>query len=111
MLNDISAMRQGQTLPYAVCTFRDTNGNIVPMISGSAYTLYIYNPATNEAIQGTGTFDTTNETSGVVAYHWSTTDTANTGTFEVFVGYVPPGGGQGYTQPVEWIVLPLFGQQ
>jgi hypothetical protein len=111
-MSSISPMRRGQTLPWATWTFRDTYGNVIPMIAGTAYTLYIYNPATYQAIVGTGTWDTSNETSGVVTYKWAAADSAMTGEHQVFVGYVPPAStDQGYTQPVQWVILPLTGQQ
>lgn len=106
--DDISPMRQGQTLPYAAWTFRTTKGDIEPMVAGTAYTLYIYDVATGTTTNGAGTFDTSAETGGLVVYHWDVNDTAVPGDKQVYIGYVPPSSGQGYTQPVEWTVLPVI---
>lgn len=110
LMNDISPMRVGQTDPAAVWNFLDANNKVIPMPVGTTFTLYIYDPHSNITKLGTGTFDATNIATGIATYNWNAADTATEGEYEVFVGYVKPGGAQGYTDPVEWMVVPIFTQ-
>jgi hypothetical protein len=111
LMNDISPMRQGQTEPAASWNLVDANNRAVPIANGTVFTCYIYSQRTNVALEGAGTFDLTNIASSIVVYNWSALDSATPGEYEVFVGYVTPGGKQGFTDPVEWTVTPLFVQQ
>jgi hypothetical protein len=111
LMNDISPMRQGATDPPANWNFLDANNRAVPMPVGTTFTMYIYNPRTNGAIQGAGTFDTTNIATGILVYNWVAADSATPGEYQVFVGYTLPSGKNGYTDPVDWTVVPLFVQQ
>jgi hypothetical protein len=109
-MSGIANFRVGQTEPAANWMFTDEVGRAVSFAAGTTYTMYIENSATNISIAGTGTFDTTNQTSGQLLYSWGTSDSATAGSFNVYIGYVTPAGKQGYSKVVTWTVQPIYFQ-
>lgn len=108
---DITPFRQGQTFPYAHWTFKDTNGNNIPMPVGTVFTLYIYNPSTNITTSGQGTWVPTNLSLGQADYQWNSADSATPGQYQIYAGFVMPGGaGTGFTLPADWQVTPIYYQ-
>lgn len=107
----ISPMRQNDTYPAAIFTFRDDNSNLVILPSGTVFTLEIYNPKDNSVRPGIGTFDTTQLSSGKVIYAWNANDTSVIGTFTIYIKFVTPSSGTGSSDPITWTIVPLFVQQ
>lgn len=106
-VSDISPVRQGQTDPPAQWNLRNLKGDIVPLPTGTVFTLYLYNTSTEQLIIGSGTWDTTNIASGIATYNWNTNDTQVVGEYKVFAAYVTPGGGHGFIDEVDFVVKPL----
>lgn len=104
-------MRQGQTYPSAHWQFQDKLGNILSLPTGCVYTLYIFNPATNQSVQGQGTWTVVNLATGQVDYNWNAADSANDGNYQVYAGVLFPSGQQAYTLVVPWQVIPINYQQ
>jgi hypothetical protein len=111
MIDSISPFRQGQTYPPATWYLQDTEGNTLILPTGTAFTLYIYHPQTNQTVTGAGTWDTSNLANGIVVYQWNAADSAQPGTYFIYLGFVTPTGQQGYTKPVQWVIDPLLYQQ
>lgn len=107
----ISPMHQGDTYPPALFTFVDDNGNYVPLPSGTTFTLVIYNPKTNVVTNGAGSWTPTNLSQGMATYQWNAADTAIDGTFKLYVKFQTPTAQTGSTDEIQWVVLPLVGQQ
>lgn len=110
-MNDISPVRVGQTSPSCHWNFKDALGNVVPMDGGTTFTQYIYNVNSGQTTQGQGSFTNFNPSGGTVDYNWNAADSAVAGQYQVFAGYLTPGGAQGYTDPVDWRVDPITIQQ
>jgi len=110
-MNDISPVRVGQTDPSCHWTFKDSLGDPYPLPANTVFTQYIYNVGTGFTATGQGTFTNFVPANGTVDYNWSAADSAAPGQYQVFAGYVTPGGAQGYTDPVDWTVNPITVQQ
>lgn len=110
-MNDISPVKVGQTDPPAHWQFKDALGNAISMPTGTTFTQYIYNVNTGITAIGAGSFNIVDLSQGKVDYLWNATDSAVAGNYEVYVGYVLPTGGAGFTDSVEWIVNPITIQQ
>lgn len=111
MISDISPMRVGQTDPPALFQIQTISGQSVPLDAGTTFVLYIRNPKTNQSIQGTGTWDTTNiATQGVAIYNWTVNDTTKPGPgdYELIAQYTRPNGKVGFLDPVPWTIIPEF---
>lgn len=107
----ISPMHQGDTYPPALFTFIDDNGNFVPLPSGTVFTLIIYNPKNNSTTVGQGTWSTPNLSQGQAIYQWASADTANVGTYKLYVRFQTPTAQTGSTDEISWTILPLYVQQ
>jgi hypothetical protein len=107
----ITPMRQNDTYPDAVWHFQDDLGNIVSLPNGTTFQLIIYDPKTNAARVGAGTWTATNLSQGIATYAWDTTDTATVGNFKCYAKFTVPGGKVGTTDPQDFIIQPIFVQQ
>jgi hypothetical protein len=107
----ISPMRVGDTYPDAVWTFKNDNGGINPLPSGTTLTLVIYNPKTNTVQNGAGTWDTSALAVGQATYSWSSSDTAVAGNFKCYAKFTTPLGKTGTTDLQDFIVQTVFVQQ
>lgn len=104
-----SPKHQGASGPQ-YWVFQDDKGNPISL-AGATLTWYLYNPKTNSAVAGTGTWTITNPAQGQATYNMTATDTSVPGTYQLTVNYNIPGVVNDFTDFQQFVITPLSIQQ
>lgn len=104
----VSPWHVGQTDPFLTLTFlQDNYPQTKPSdlpTSAAAYSFVMQDQATGIVTTGTGTFDVSEVTNGIVIYQPSASDVATAGTFKFWVKYTTPGGLVNESDATEWVI-------
>lgn len=98
----------GDTANALKVTFTDHSGTAYSLagLTGSAFSLKLYNVDTQQTITGTGSWTITDEANGIAQYTWDADDVSTPGMYDIVVG-VTFADGPLHFDPKRLEILPL----